>query len=244
MHVQLIAQTTFTPPADVPWQATNPGSDAESLIEFAGRACYQSWDKPNPNTAWNNDYVKHLIDVGHFSVLEHGVATFYIRGVSRSLSHELVRHRHFSYSQLSQRYVPAHDLELVEPQIIADDPQSHALFQTFAAQARHAYEELLARMNAIHAHLPDRSQRRKRARQAARAVLPNATTTELVMTGNLRAWRHLLELRGSVAADVEIRELACLLAVHLRDHFPFVFRDVNIVTVDSGDTVVEMQPTW
>ena len=67
------------------------------------------WSKPNPRTATNAGYLRHIIDVGHFSVLEHASVSFYITGVSRSFTHELIRHRHFSYSQLSQRYVPEHD---------------------------------------------------------------------------------------------------------------------------------------
>src|SRR5262245_62842939 len=103
--VRPIGWTHFAPPDDVDWSTDADGGEA--LAEFAGRACYQSWSKPNPATATNATYLAHILEVGHLSVLEHGTATFYLTGVSRSLSHEFVRHRHFSYSQLSQRYVPA-----------------------------------------------------------------------------------------------------------------------------------------
>ena len=103
-QVRLIAWTHFEPPDDVDWSTDAEGGQA--LAEFAGRACYQSWHKPNPATATNAGYLAHILEVGHLSVLEHGTATFYLTGVSRSFTHELVRHRHFSYSQLSQRYVP------------------------------------------------------------------------------------------------------------------------------------------
>ena len=103
LRVQLIAKTDFLAPPDVPWSTDADGGPA--LVEFAGRACYQSWSKPNPKTATNAAYLRHIIDVGHFSVLEHASVSFYITGISRSATHELIRHRHFSYSQLSQRYV-------------------------------------------------------------------------------------------------------------------------------------------
>src|SRR5690242_2070720 len=99
----MIAKTEFLAPPEVDWSTDADGGQA--LVEFAGRACYQSWSKPNPKTATNAAYLQHIIDVGHFSVLEHASVSFYITGISRSCTHELIRHRHFSYSQLSQRFV-------------------------------------------------------------------------------------------------------------------------------------------
>src|SRR3569832_1468382 len=96
--IQIVAYTLFMPPADVPWSTDADGGEARA--EFAGRACYQSWDKPNPATATNAGFLRHLIEVGHLSVLEHATATFYLTGVSRSFSKQLVRHRHLSYSEL------------------------------------------------------------------------------------------------------------------------------------------------
>ena len=124
--VRVIAYTHFEAPEDVPWSTDAEGGQA--LAEFAGRACYQSWSKPNPSTATNAGYLNHILEVGHLSVLEHGTVTFYFTGVSRSFTHELIRHRHFSYSQLSQRYVPERDAAMVEPEAIAEDPELHAKF--------------------------------------------------------------------------------------------------------------------
>ena len=104
LRVQLVAKTEFFPPADVPWSTDADGGQA--LAEFAGRACYQSWSKPNPVTATNAGYLRHILEVGHLSVLEHGTVSFYLTGVSRSLTHELIRHRHFSYSQLHSATYP------------------------------------------------------------------------------------------------------------------------------------------
>src|SRR5689334_5014863 len=144
--VQLIAKTEFVPPPDVPWSTDADGGEA--LAEFAGRACYQSWKKPNPATATNAGYLEHIIDVGHFSVLEHASVSFYITGVSRSLTHELIRHRHFSYSQLSQRYVPERDSQIVVPPGMEDDPELQQILVAAADASRAAYSELLTKLEA------------------------------------------------------------------------------------------------
>src|SRR3712207_3741803 len=141
LGVQLVAKTEFIPPAGVPW--TTDADGGQALAEFAGRACYQSWSKPNPATATNAGYLRHILEVGHLSVLEHGSVTFYLTGVSRSLTHELIRHRHFSYSQLSQRYVPERDAGMVEPDVIAADPELHAKFVAATDASLAAYTELL-----------------------------------------------------------------------------------------------------
>ncbi len=125
------------------WHGTTDAEGGQALAEFAGRACYESWHKPNPATATNAGYLRHILEVGHLSVLEHGSVTFYLRGVSRSLTHELVRHRHLSFSQLSQRYVPERDAAMVEPDVIADDPELHARFVAATDAALTAYTELL-----------------------------------------------------------------------------------------------------
>src|SRR5947199_2686810 len=171
LKVQLIAKTEFLPPSDVPWDTDADGGQA--LAEFAGRACYQSWSKPNPATATNAGYLKHILEVGHLSVLEHGSVSVYLSGVSRSLTHELIRHRHFSYSQLSQRYVPERDAAMVEPDVIAEDPELHAKFLAATDAAVAAYNDLLEGLEKRFADVEHATLRRKQARQAARAVLPN-----------------------------------------------------------------------
>src|SRR5438552_18899815 len=137
LGVQLVAKTEFIQPAGVPW--TTDADGGQALAEFAGRACYQSWKKPNPATATNAGYLHHILEVGHLSVLEHGTVSFYFSGISRSLTHELIRHRHFSYSQLSQRYVPERDAAMVEPDVIAEDPELHQLFLDATDAALAAY---------------------------------------------------------------------------------------------------------
>jgi thymidylate synthase (FAD) len=239
LRVQLIARTEFLAPPDVPWSTDADGGPA--LVEFAGRACYQSWSKPNPKTATNAAYLRHIIDVGHFSVLEHATVSFYITGISRSCTHELIRHRHFSYSQLSQRYVPEHDSQVVVPPGIDDDPELQEIFTAAADASRATYTELLARLEAkfMGDEPGERTAvlRRKQARQAARAVLPNATETRIVVTGNYRAWRHFIAMRASEHADVEIRRLAIACLRQLVDAAPQAFSDFEISTLADGTEV-------
>ncbi|GAA4026511.1 FAD-dependent thymidylate synthase [Allokutzneria multivorans] len=233
--VQLIAKTEFFPPAEVPWSTDADGGQA--LAEFAGRACYQSWRKPNPKTATNAGYLRHILEVGHLSVLEHGSVSFYLTGMSRSLTHELIRHRHFSYSQLSQRYVPESDAAMVEPDVIANDPELHEMFAKAAEASVAAYNELLAGLEKKFADVTNATLRRKQARQAARAILPNATETRIVVTGNYRAWRHFIAMRATEHADVEIRALAIECLRHLQKAAENVFSDFEISSLPDGTEV-------
>jgi thymidylate synthase (FAD) len=233
--VRLIGRTEFLPPDDVPWDTDATGGQA--LAEFAGRACYQSWSKPIPATATNAGYLDHILQVGHLSVLEHSTATFYITGISRSVTHELIRHRHFSFSQLSQRYLPATGPEVVEPAVIAADPALHDIFTAAAAQSAEAYTALLTALEERAATAPDGTLARKQARQAARAVLPNATSTAIVVTGNYRAWRHFIGMRATEAADVDIRGLAVALLVQLQALAPNVFADFRVSVLADGTAV-------
>jgi len=234
-RVQLIAKTEFLPPADVDWSTDAEGGQA--LAEFAGRACYQSWSKPNPATATNAGYLAHILEVGHLAVLEHGSVSFYLTGVSRSLTHELIRHRHFSFSQLSQRYVPDDDAAVVAPPVVAGDPELEALLVKAAEASRQAYEELLAGLEAKFADAPNASLRRKQARQAARSVLPAATETRLVVTGNYRTWRHFIGMRATEHADVEIRQLAIECLRQLQGVAASVFGDFQIATMADGSEI-------
>lgn len=235
VRVQPIAWTHFAAPADVPWQTDADGGPA--LAEFAGRACYQSWSKPNPATATNASYLRHVLDVGHLAVLEHASVTFYVTGVSRSLAHELSRHRHLSISELSARHVPDPDAEVVEPDVVAADPELHERFGAAAAAAAAAYRDLLSGLEQRFAGAPDATLRRKRARQAARAVLPQGGETRLVVTGNYRAWRHVVAMRASEHADDEIRGFAIAVLRDLQRIAAPAFADFEIVRLPDGTDV-------
>ncbi len=235
LRVQVIAQTQFSAPEDVPWSTDADGGQA--LAEFAGRACYQAWDKPNPATATNQGYVRHLLEVGHLAALEHGTVTMYLSGLSRSVAHELTRHRHFSFSQLSQRYLPPGDATFVEPALIAEDPTLHRAFLAAADVALAAHRELLDGLGKALDGVPNATLRRKQALQAANSVLPTATETRLVVTGNYRAWRHFIAMRASEHADVEIRRLALACLRELQRAAGHVFEDFRISSLADGTEV-------
>ena len=227
----------------VSWQSDSEVA-AEALAETAGRLCYMSYLRPRPGG--NSAYLHHIKEVGHGSVLEHSVWNFIITGVSRSLTHELVRHRSgFGYSQLSQRYVDESVAEYIEPDIIAGDPDLHAVWFEAIASAHAAYVKLAGLLNtkladsttAASAGLTpdaDRTARRKAARQAARSVLPNATETKIFITANARALRHFLESRGSKFAEPEIRKLANRLLDVLQKESPNLFGDYERVPLPDG----------
>ncbi len=239
LRVRVVAHTSFTPPEDVDWSTDADGGEA--LVEFAGRACYQSWDKPNPRTASNAGYLRHILEVGHLSLLEHASVTFYITGISRACTHELIRHRHFSYSQLSQRFVPEDDSNVVLPPAIASDPELTAKVVAATDASRRAYTDLLEALEAKFAGVPNAILRRKQTRQAARAVLPNATETRIVVTGNYRAWRHFIGMRATEHADVEIRRLSIACLRELLAIAPTVFGDFEIGRL-ADDTEVATSP--
>jgi thymidylate synthase (FAD) len=236
--VAVVAWTQFAPPADVDWSTDADGGQA--LAEFAGRACYQSWDKPNPATATNADYLRHILDVGHLAVLEHASVTFYLTGVPRSLGSELVRHRQLSFSQLSQRQVLPADA-VVEPPVIAADPELHARFVAATESAHQAYTELLAgleqKLAGSGSGSGDAALRRKQARQAAQSVLPAAAETRLVVTGNYRAWRHFVAMRASEHADPQMRALAVAILRELLRIAPNAFGDFVITALPDGTEV-------
>lgn len=234
LQVQLIAATQFTPPPGVDWSADDTATDAEALVEFAGRACYETFDKPNPRTAANDAYLRHIMEVGHMALLEHATATLYIRGISRSATHELVRHRHFSFSQLSQRFVHTDEAEVVLPRLIAEDPQLAELMLRAVDESRFIYQELLDALEERLSGETNALLRKKQARQAARSVLPNATESRVVVTGNYRAWRHFIGARATEHADTEIRALAVACLRQLVEQSPVLFADFQISQLADG----------
>lgn len=216
----------------VAWQ-TDTEVAGESLVEVAGRVCYMSFAKPRPGG--NNAYIHHILEVGHGSVLEHAVWNFLITGVSRSFTHELVRHRAgMGYSQLSQRYVDESVAEYVEPDCVAEDPECHAIWMRTVAAAHQGYQELVARLAERFSDEPDRTLRRKKARQAARSVLPNATETKIFVTANARALRHFIEMRGSRHAEDEIRKVAVAVLRILQKEAPNLFGDYALEPLPDG----------
>jgi thymidylate synthase (FAD) len=226
MNAQLIAYTVFEPPVDEddlwifePDGLTSLGYGTytgSALAEFAGRVCYQSFDRPNPATATNDGYLLNILRQKHGSVLEHATVSFYVTGISRTLSHEFVRHRMFSYSQLSQRYVDSSDVEVVLPPAVLQFPALVNGMDKLGDQLTHSYD-------AVERVLTENGLGRKKAREAARAVLAGMTETRMVVTGNYRAWIDFLIKRDNPAADAEIQALARSIGTQLAAHAPNVF---------------------
>lgn len=208
---------------------------AEILNEVAGRTCYMSFGKGRKT---NQEYLENILSSKHGSVLEHAIWNLLITGVSRSLTHELVRHRAgFGYSQLSQRYVDEAEARYVVPPLYQAHPELRAKWQQTIECVRKAYLELAeATTQAVQQEHPEMAprDRRKWARQAARSILPNACETKIFVTGNSRAWRHFLEQRGSPHADTEIRLLAVEICKVLKRESPNLFHDLELVNEPDG----------
>lgn len=208
---------------------------AEILNEIAGRTCYMSFGKGRKS---NQEYLENILSSKHGSVLEHAVWNFLITGVSRALTHELVRHRAgFGYSQLSQRYVDESDARYVVPPLYRQNEELRKKWETTIEYLRKAYEDLAeASSEYVQRQYPEMAprDRRKWARQAARSILPNACETKIFVTGNSRAWRHFLEQRGSPHADTEIRLLAVEIFRVLKRESPAIFHDIELVDEPDG----------
>lgn len=238
---------------------------AQKLVEVGSRLCYKSYSKPRPGG--NKSHLSHILEVGHGSVIEHAVYNFIITGVSRSFTHELVRHRAgWAYSQRSQRYCDESELSAVVPPSLLNEVQNG---QDFISKYGHdsaeaalnfmfwnsgergdpyhpgedvtagliwlramehsqfAYSRLSAYLYKKNGHT-DSTLRRKKAREAARSVLSNATETQIFVTANARALRTFLEQRGAREADAEIRAVAIKMLAILQSDSPNIFGDYRV----------------
>lgn len=219
---------------------------AESLIKFSGQLCYMSLGEKRTKNADAARYLEHIKDSGHGSVTEHATASLLVYGISRSLTHELVRHRAgTAFSQLSQRYVSGKLLRFVERPEYQKDPVLHERFERWidmsASEYDHRAERLLERQKGGDESLTADRQTdlRKRVNQAARSALPNETETALVFTGNVRAWRYIFEMRAAEGAEVEIRALIYLCFTMLKQMWPFLTQDYEVVTLSDGTYAVQ-----
>lgn len=231
-RLTLLARPQFTEPAHLPVSWLGESSDGERLAEFAGRLCYMS--QANPAKRPTREYLENIKKQGHGSVLEHANYSVLVEGVSRSLTHELVRHRAgFAYSQLSQRYVDESHAAFVVPPAIIGDEKLESAWKEQVESAQKTYVMLVEQLMERYGWVADRVHRRKMAREAARAVLPNATETKVVVTGNVRAWRTMLELRSSEGAEMEIRRFAVAMLRLLQREAPGFFSDFVIFVAED-----------
>ncbi|HVE80516.1 MAG TPA: FAD-dependent thymidylate synthase, partial [Gemmatimonadaceae bacterium] len=171
---------------------------------------------------------------GHGSVLEHANYSLLLEGVSRSLTHELVRHRAgVSFSQLSQRYVDESQASFVVPPAIVGEEALEEAWRAQVEAAQASYVALVEKLMERYGWVADKVHRRKMAREAARGVLPNSTETKIVVTANARAWRTLLELRAAEGAELEIRRLAVAVLRVLQREAPAFFSDFEVYVAED-----------
>ena len=230
--ITVLSRPAFAEPEHLPVQWIGDSTDGERLAEFAGRLCYMS--QRNPASRSTRDYLENIKKQGHGSVLEHANYSLLLEGVSRSLTHELIRHRAgFAYSQLSQRYVDESQANFVIPPAMVGEEKLEASWREQIEAAQRAYVGLVDQLMERYGWVADKVHRRKMAREAARAVLPNATETKIVVTANARAWRTMLELRAGEGAELEIRRLAVAIIRLLQREAPAFFSDFEIYTADD-----------
>ena len=218
--------------------------ESAAIAEAAARICYMSYGRGRRDIA---DFIENLLRSKDGSVFEHINYGFAFTGVSRSLTHELVRHRAgFAFSQRSQRYVDETGGSFVAPPALDDadpDAEANAILQDALANAALSYDALV---DALAAAIPrerfaSATDHRKAIRQAARAVLPNAAETKIFVTANVRAWRHFIEMRASKYADEEIRRLALLVLEMLQAEAPLLFGDFTIAELPDGARIATPQ---
>jgi thymidylate synthase (FAD) len=196
--------------------------DAERLCASAAHSCYSDRGASELMDEWDESKGKRWLGSplasGHRSVIEHASYTFSIEGVSRSMTHQLVRHRIASFSQLSQRYVSMKDADYVTPASIAADPELEARYREFMDRIWDEYRYLSKKVPA----------------EDARYVLPNACTTNITVTMNARELLHFFELRTCRRAQQEIREVADEMLRLAREASPFIFMDAGPPCVSRG----------
>lgn len=183
-------------------------------LEQCGRVCYKSERNINEESA--SKFLSAIIERGHEAVLEH--CSFTVKFIcDRGVSHEIVRHRMASYCQESTRYCNygkdgfGGEITVIEPLCLSRDTIAYNEWKEACRRSETAYFNLLGM-----GYSP----------QEARAVLPNSLKTEVVMTANIREWRHFLKLRTAKAAHPQIRELAIPLLSDLKQRIPILFNDI------------------
>lgn len=197
--------------------------EPERAVAMAARLCYSPVGAEQLVEYMSDEQVANLVQkivaMGHVSTLEHAVFTFAIEGVSRVLTHQLVRHRIASYSQQSQRYVSEHDFEYVLPPTIADNPAAKGKFFALMDHIRNTYDELAS------LGIP---------REDARYCLPNAAETKIVVTMNARTLLHFFQVRCCMRAQWEIRRMAELMLAEVRQRAPLLFAKAGPTCVTEG----------
>lgn len=233
----------FDPELRFPEYLDDPTSlpDSSQLCKTAGQVCYASFGPRRTTNENAAAYFERLTSAGHGSVLEHSNFSFLLYGISRSVTHELVRHRAGAgFSQVSQRYVSGSVLRFVERPEYAEEAGLHRLFEERADRAAAEYEAMAGRLlehqeggNAM-LSADYKTDARKKVQQTARSLLPNETEAPMVFTGNVRALRHIIEVRADAHAESEIRTLALRLFLCLHAADPILFGDYELGELPDG----------
>lgn len=187
-----------------------------SVLEVAGRGCYEAYGRKNEKTDSFDGYVKSMLEQKHYSVLEHVSISIHLKGISRAASHEIVRHRHFSFSQQSQRYRASKT-----PYEVALHPELLKHYKEEELMAFLVPDFVIA--SDVYDGLRKKGLAHKQASEAARAFLPNAAATHMVVTGNLRSWIEFVSKRDHPAADLEMQEIAKEVHRVLNTYYPEAF---------------------
>ncbi|HEY3315094.1 MAG TPA: FAD-dependent thymidylate synthase [Bacillota bacterium] len=197
--------------------------DPEQAVALAARLCYSPVGVEELGRAMSREdmarLIRGVVRMGHHSTLEHAAFQFAVEGVSRALTHQLVRHRLASYSQQSQRYVAASGFTYVVPPSVKAETKALETFERVIAEISRAYDDLLS------LGLP---------KEDARYLLPNAAETKIVISMNARALRHFFELRCCARAQWEIRRLAYRMLREARRVAPLLFEDAGPPCESSG----------
>ena len=234
---------------DPNWYINDDISDGENIIEAGGRMCYRSWQAydpemplaTNPNVTkvreGNDIYLANVLKSRHGSILEHISASFIFRDVSRVFTHELTRHRAgMAYSQESLRYVRLDDLSFWIPDWIRENIEANDL----ALSTIKYLENVQKKFAEIYKIKDIKSfQTKKQMTSGFRRFAPIGLGTSILATGNLRSWRHVIEMRTSEHAEEEIRLVFGKVANTLKDAFPNVFQDMNVN--NKGEWLFENQ---
>lgn len=220
--------------------------DGAQLCKVAGQVCYMSFSPRRTKNAQAKRYFDNLKSSGHGSVFEHANFSLLLYGISRSVTHELVRHRAgFGYSQLSQRFVSGKMLRFVERPEYQSDEFLHQHFLQRIDRAAQEYALLTDRLLDMQQSgvsilsAEARTDLRKKVRQTARSVLPNETEAPIVVTGNARAWRHIIEMRADAHAETEIRALAVRIFLCLQQADSVLFDDYILEQIADGTYIVK-----
>lgn len=195
----------------------------ERMVAMSAKLCYSPVGAEDLAETMSESQVENLlakiVDMEHLSTFEHVSFTFAIEGVSRVLTHQLVRHRIASYSQQSQRYVSEHEFEYIVPPSINANPLAQEKFEQLMSSIRSTYDELVALgIN----------------KEDARYCLANATETKIVVTMNARTLLHFFQLRCCVRAQWEIRNLANAMLVEVKKAAPLLFKKAGPTCVTSN----------